>query len=107
MAEHDPGAEDEVPSGFYALSALLGGTRELSGFAMDRFPVTVARYSAFVDAGGYEAEELWDDDGWAWRTEHAIASPRWWEPETDPHWRQFLTLERPIVGVSWFEARAF
>lgn len=32
-----------------------------------RYPVTVAQYGAFVDAGGYEESTWWTGTGWAWR----------------------------------------
>jgi formylglycine-generating enzyme required for sulfatase activity len=62
-------------------------------FWLRRWPVTVSEYGEFVMAGGYAKQEFWD-------TEVGEAEPRWW-PAQQRH------PNRPVVGVSWFEARAF
>ncbi len=74
---------------------------------MDRYPVTVERYARFIAQGGYQEEEFWDDESWDWRLENDIELPRFWDDPNWPLWRRFLRPSRPVVGVSWYEARAF
>ncbi|HEX5684422.1 MAG TPA: formylglycine-generating enzyme family protein, partial [Ideonella sp.] len=87
---------------------------------LGRTLVTVQQYGAFVDDGGYADDSLWDGDGLAWRmgafdalaattlggaamAPRAVALRhlpwRWAEQRTAP--------THPVVGVSWYEARAY
>lgn len=77
---------------------------EVSAFRIDRYPVTVAAYSAFVLAGGYRNKRHWTDRGWAWRAEHGITKPRFWD---EAEWAAYLVPNHPVVGVSAHEAEAF
>lgn len=83
-------------------------------FLLDRYPATCRRYAAFIDAGGYEREELWNDRGRAWRGETGHRVPQGWEPDGDGGWciRRFgflrpLDPREPVQHISWFEAEAF
>ena len=71
-------------------------------YRISRYPVTVAQFEAFVDAGGYTdiARNWWTADGWKWKEAHQINGPEDYEPA-------FQTPNHPRVGVSWFEAVAF
>jgi formylglycine-generating enzyme required for sulfatase activity len=83
---------DEEPVHAVAVSALRIG----------RFPVTVAEYRRFVDAGarGYLDARHWDAEGWAWREAQAAHAPGDWEA-------QLAHPNRPVVMVSWYEASAY
>ena len=67
----------------------------LDGFRMGRYPVTVGEYLRFVEAGGYGEERLWEARGFGKWT-----SPKDWD-------EQLGHLNRPVVGVSWFEGAAY
>ncbi len=69
-------------------------------YAISRYPITVAQYQCFVDAGGYEAEQYWTKTGWQWRQEKKITAP-----EADSE--VFGVANHPQVGVSWYEAVAY
>jgi formylglycine-generating enzyme required for sulfatase activity len=66
----------------------------LRGFRIRRFPVTVQEFAAFIADGGYSARRYWAE-GFGKFTE-----PKDWE-------RQKQYPNRPVVGVSWFEAAAY
>jgi formylglycine-generating enzyme required for sulfatase activity len=66
---------------------------EVGEFWLRRWPVTVGEYEEFVKAGGYGDKSWWD-------VPPEVRAPEWWE-------RQRQHPNRPVVGVSWFEARAF
>jgi len=76
----------------------------LSAFRIDRYPVTVAAYSAFIAAGGYRSKRYWSERGWAWRSENDVGKPRFWG---EPEWAAYLVPNHPVVGVSAHEAEAF
>jgi gamma-glutamyl hercynylcysteine S-oxide synthase len=83
-------------------------------FRMARAPVTHAEFQAFVDDGGYTRRELWDDEGWAWRTKAQALHPLYWRPCGAGRWqtRRFdtwrdLPPHQPIVHVCWHEAQAY
>lgn len=86
---------------------------EVAPFRIARAPVTNAEYARFVEDGGYARRALWDDIGWAWRSETGLSAPvywrrgpRGWESRWFDRWRP-LAPHRPVVHVSWHEARAY
>ena len=83
--------------------------------------VTVGEYLQFMADGGYARTTLWLSDGWAWRNQHGIQSPMYWQPRDrhDPQpqpadW-QIATLHgvrdldpaEPVCNVSYYEAAAY
>jgi formylglycine-generating enzyme required for sulfatase activity len=76
----------------------------LSTYAIDRYPVTVAAFAEFIDAGGYTTRRFWSRRGWAWRSREAITRPRFWG---EAEWAAYLIPNHPVVGVSAYEAEAY
>jgi formylglycine-generating enzyme required for sulfatase activity len=102
---------DERIAAAHALATLgdprLGGERIAvpgESYAIDRYPVTVLPFSAFVAAGGYREKRWWSDEGWAWREAEAIERPRFWD---EAEWASYLIANHPVVGVSYYEAEAY
>jgi formylglycine-generating enzyme required for sulfatase activity len=74
---------------------------------LDRYPVTNMEFQKFVDSGGYEKLEYWDEEAlpalldFVDQTGHP--GPRFWI-EGRYHGGE---ERRPVVGVSWYEASAY
>ncbi len=102
----------EIPAGAF----LYGKDKEKrqidKPFAIARYPVTAAQFGMFMDAGGYKEPRYWGGEaskGWRWRVSEHLAY-RGTEPITQPeYWLQprWHGENRPIVGVSWYEAVAY
>ncbi len=73
---------------------------ECGGLRLGKYPVTVEEYQRFVEFRGYEEETYWDADGWALRSKEGWEQPEYWD-------RQLATPNRPVIGVSWYEAVAY
>jgi len=108
--------EDEVPE----------HQVDLPAFYIARYPTTVAQFGCFVDAGGYtqcpvdDEPRWWTATGWAWRQGEwdsqveeswlrgllqrrpadLRGAPMWWAEQQE-------TPNRPVMGVTWFEAQAY
>src|SRR6185295_18270320 len=79
-----PGARVRIPAGRATLGADPGSIRfgwdnefpamgvAVDAFEIDVYDVTNGEYLEFVEAGGYARPELWDADGWTWRTSHGV-----------------------------------
>jgi gamma-glutamyl hercynylcysteine S-oxide synthase len=85
---------------------------DLPPFWIDSVPVTNASFLEFVEAGGYRDPRLWQDAGWAFRSEQELEHPAFWQREGGwtrrrfGHWED-LPPEEPVQHVSWYEADAF
>jgi formylglycine-generating enzyme required for sulfatase activity len=66
----------------------------LREFRIGRFPVTVQEFGAFLADSGYSARKYW-----------AEAYGKFTEPEDWERQKQYPN--RPVVGISWFEAAAY
>lgn len=122
-----PVAREGAPTGMAALPGgtfTMGGTAgfaydnerpghevEVAPFRIDRGPVTVGAWRAFIADGGYARRSLWTDAGWAWRTEQAITRPLYWSEDGETARRfdriEALRDDEPLVHVSAHEADAF
>jgi len=68
---------------------------QLSTYHIGRYQVTVQEYKRFVEDGGYQNSEYWSAGGFK-----EFQEPGGWA-------EQLAFPNRPVVGVSWFEAMAY
>ncbi|MDZ7751975.1 MAG: selenoneine synthase SenA [Gammaproteobacteria bacterium] len=87
--------------------------RKVAPFRIARAAVSNGEYAAFVDAGGYDTPDYWDDEGWTWRSAGGLHQPRYWrrraadwEQRHFQTWRP-LAVDAALIHVSWYEARAY
>ncbi len=90
-----------------------------AAFKIDRLLTTNEEYARFIDEGGYERREWWDEEGWRWRERENWTRPFYWTPQsldgdTARRWsvramfeEGALKPEHPVAGVSWYEATAY
>ena len=114
-----------IPAGAFVMGADQGSESHrprrrvtLGAYLMDRYEVTNAQFRTFIDAKGYDRQDLWSSAGWQWRSRQGLAQrlrgrlgavgaaapsrlPRYWGDSRANDARQ------PVVGVSWYEADAF
>jgi Sulfatase-modifying factor enzyme 1/Domain of unknown function (DUF4062)/NACHT domain len=66
----------------------------IDSFEIGRYPVTVAEYRRFVEDEGYQHERWWKAGGFG------STEPQEWEEQKEHP-------NRPVTGVTWFEASAY
>ncbi len=113
----------EIPAGHYR----IGGNSptaydnevppqhaELGEFVISINPVSNAEFLGFIEDKGYQREELWEADGWAWRRQHDISAPDHWRQTVNGTWYGVsmrgcyeLAPDEPVSGISRHEAGAF
>ena len=82
-------------------------------FEMEKDPVTAAQWTQFMADGGYERQELWSEDGWAWRQAENAHCPEYWHPVEDGYGYFYaggirgIHPREPVTSVSWYEADAY
>ncbi|MBK6896651.1 MAG: 5-histidylcysteine sulfoxide synthase [Alphaproteobacteria bacterium] len=81
-------------------------------FKASKYLVSNGEYLGFVNDGGYETREFWDEEGWNWVTFKQAKMPVYWRKEGDKYrYRSMLEeIDMPWdwpVDVNCLEARAF
>lgn len=97
-----PGDMVKVPKGPF----LYGGNKTRTvidyDYWIDQYPVTNEKYRAFIEAGGYENQRYWSDEGWNWKCRSTIlGSFGEWKDKT------LTKPDHPVVTVSYYEAEAY
>jgi formylglycine-generating enzyme required for sulfatase activity len=123
----------EVPSGPFVMGSPIGDEDAYDNefgnpeqlridypYWMARYPVTVDQFRRFVEAQGYAEQNWWTQTGWEWRWGR-------WDSQVKESWlrdwlkrrpvelraapfgwdEQIKHPNRPVFGVSWFEAMAY
>ncbi|QNT71444.1 SUMF1/EgtB/PvdO family nonheme iron enzyme [Defluviicoccus vanus] len=96
----DPAGYVEIPPGTYPYGPKGEAIEITAPFQLGRYPVTNGQFVAFIDAGGYDKQEWWSEDGWNWLQGRKVVKPRFW---SDGRWN---AQNQPVVGVSFWEAEA-
>lgn len=73
---------------------------KMTGFLMDKYPVTVKRYQEFITIGGYQQEEYWSERGQK-MIKQGISAPLMWDEPL------FNKDNYPVSGISYYEAEAY
>lgn len=91
-------------------------TVTVDAFQIGQFPLTNAEYALFIEADSYEDECWWTTDAArAWlRGEGSTNGLDEWYPfgkvyHEPEYWNdtRFNNPSQPVVGITWFEARAY
>jgi 5-histidylcysteine sulfoxide synthase/putative 4-mercaptohistidine N1-methyltranferase len=88
---------------------------DIPAFAASQFLVSNAEFLSFMQAGGYQTDAYWHDEGLAWRQYKKPVHPVFWIPDpAQPHGFRYRTLASEIplpmnwpVDVNQLEADAF
>ncbi|MSP11820.1 MAG: hypothetical protein EXR62_02565 [Chloroflexi bacterium] len=111
----------QIPAGEFLFGDDKRPTAVPEPFAIGKYPVTNLQFRRFIDGAGYEQEEFWSQDGWAWRTgayetqeigdhKKAYLARRTVEKRSAPyvwHNSQWNNPLAPVVWITWFEAEAY
>ena len=113
-----------IPAGSFLMGSNDRGTTldnerprhmvKVGDFVIDRYPVNNREFLQFVATGGYHTPEWWGREGWQWRTREQVEHPLRWRRLPSGEWVEIgreaaspLAPERPVTGVSWYEADAY
>lgn len=95
--------DPRIPSVEQLQSALVKvlPSERMTGFRIAKFPVTNMEFARFVQAQGYQKQEYWAERGWDWLQHNKIQFPLCWSH------RELNRPNYPVVGVNFFEAKAY
>lgn len=85
---------------------------KVDDFAAARYLVSNAEFKSFVEAGGYQHSEYWDEEGQGWLAYTQARMPTFWREQNGQYLLRTLTEEIPMpwdwpVEVNCLEADAF
>ena len=85
---------------------------EVAAFEASRYLVSNQEFLPFVEAGGYEQAEYWDDEGRQWRNFTQATHPTFWRSSTQGWLLRLVAEEVSMpwdwpVEVNYLEAKAF
>jgi len=93
-----------------------GAAVAMDAFSIAKYPVTIAQYALFIEAGGYSQRKWWTNIGWDAReqglgwdstTDSMFATGKAWMTPRYWGYAKWHAPDKPVIGVSWYEAAAF
>jgi iron(II)-dependent oxidoreductase len=86
----------------------------IKSFAIARAATTYQQYTKFVDDGGYNNQQFWDDEGWDWLQKNNLTTANGWKRDADGNWLikhfdqwQNMRPHAAVIHISWYEANAY
>ncbi len=86
---------------------------KVKAFRVSQYMITNGEFKQFVDDGGYENRDYWDEESWRWKNAYGVKYPRFWlvDEKGDYQYRaMFDVLPLPLdwpVEVNHYEAMAY
>lgn len=85
---------------------------EVLPFSASKYMISNAEFLQFVNAGGYNNKDYWNQEAWGWKTQYNIQHPKFWLPEPGgyKYRAMFDEIELPLdwpVEVNHYEAMAY
>jgi 5-histidylcysteine sulfoxide synthase len=85
---------------------------EVDSFWASQYLITNAEFLDFVQAGGYENPNYWDQKAWHWKIGNNIQYPKFWQRKNDRYTYRatFDEMDLPLdwpVEVNYHEAMAY
>jgi len=85
---------------------------EVAGFQASRFLVSNGEFLTFVEAGGYDENGYWEEEGLGWKDYARAEHPTFWVKDTENWCLRLMLEEVPMpwdwpVEVNYHEAKAF
>ncbi|MCA6519255.1 MAG: 5-histidylcysteine sulfoxide synthase, partial [Pseudanabaena sp. M110S1SP2A07QC] len=87
-------------------------TVNVATFQASKYLITNAEFLDFVKDDGYENQQYWHEQSWAWKVQHKIKHPKFWIPQGDSYKYRamFDEIAMPFdfpVEVNHYEAIAY
>ncbi len=83
-------------------------------FRMAKTAVTAFQWTEFMAQGGYTNQDLWTEEGWAWKETEKATMPEYWLQQSDCAWGTYCPTgvraihpDEPAASISHHEAQAF
>jgi iron(II)-dependent oxidoreductase len=87
---------------------------DLGPFEINRTPVSNAEFLGFMEDGGYNRPDLWNEHSLPWQQHNKFTCPDHWQQDEQDNWFAMgvrgpyeLAAEEPVMGLSHYEACAF
>ena len=85
---------------------------DVESFKASKYLVSNHEFMAFVDAGGYQDESYWTDEGKQWLAYKKPLMPKFWFKKGEQYFQRNLFNEMPLpqdwpVETNYLEAKAF
>jgi gamma-glutamyl hercynylcysteine S-oxide synthase len=75
-------------------------TIAVPAFSISQYEVTNREYLQFMNAGGYENQDLWREADWKWKTQHNISHPVFWN-RVNGEWQYRTMFENVPLPLDW------
>ncbi|MBR8831211.1 MAG: Hercynine oxygenase [Chroococcopsis gigantea SAG 12.99] len=82
-------------------------------FRVSQYMITNGEFKKFVDEGGYENQDNWDEGSWRWKNAHNVKYPKFWLVDDYGNYQyraMFDIMDLPLdwpVEVNHYEAMAY
>ena len=74
---------------------------DVAGFKASKFLVSNAEFLEFIEAGGYQTEVFWTEEGWNWIAFSGSEHPVYWQQQDDQSYRLRLMTEVIDLPMNW------